>query len=762
MKRLVSLFLFAATPAFAQETVLVLADPVRLLDGGASEAGTGLNLSLGKTPRATSQVSETTLSRYGVTGLDDLTAITPNAYTASFYGVDGAVNLRGTLAENYFRGFKRAENRGTYATPLQGEITILRGPPTPVMGAGKVGGMVDFAPAAIYHDSITVTYGAYEQRRLAAQAGIGISIAGAEGRLSARADVEDSHSFYRGLHPRRQSLSLNADLAQGPWSLSADYLFFHADGEVQTPGWNRLTQALIDDGTYITGRDTSLADADGNGRLTLNELGGNPYYYDPAFRPLAIPGGIDAAHKLDTGLGTTRLSRRTVHVADADFSRTDTHTAFLELRHVLGDDTFRLQLFGDALDNDRFVSYGFPALVRARIGEARLRYDFDRTWGGISARTVLGASYRYTSARDRQSFNSGVIALDRRDLSVGATANDIIDSPFNTDASGTIGLGWESDLESSIGTAGLFAYSDLSHGKLHLLLGGRYDDFNGRSRDSGVLAYAPPAGSANGGRFSWSASLSFQSQSGLTPYVTHARSNALEAGQAGEIPTTLLVSGGWLSSSTLDEAGVKYAAPDLEAGLSLYRQSRTRLSQLGGVRVTGTRGEGVELELRWLASDRLSATLAASLQRTVIKGPDTSFAYVPARSLGISPVNGFGGSYIVYDFSTLKGAGDYDNSLMPKVVISPALAWSDATWGAVLAATYVGETRQTVPDPVIFPAYVTVNASAYLRWESWTAAVNLDNALDTRFFTPDADVYANLGALPGLGRRWRVSLTRYF
>jgi iron complex outermembrane receptor protein len=752
----------AVTAAQAQETVTVTADPVRLLDGAASEAATGLSLALNRLPRAATQVSETTLSRYGVSGLDDLTAITPGSYTASFYGVDGSVNLRGTLAENYFRGFKRAENRGTYATPLLGEITILRGPPTPVMGAGKVGGMVDFAPTPVHHDSITLTYGAYDQRQLAAQAGLGLTMAGAEGRVSARASVEDSYSFYRGLHPRRQSLALSADLAQGGWSLSADYLFFHAAGEVQTPGWNRLTQALIDRGDYITGRDKSLADADGNGRLTLNEMGGNPYVFDPAFRPLAITGGSDAAHRLDAGLGVARLSRRTVHLADADFSRTDTHTAFLELRQALGADSLRLQLFGDALDNDRFVSYGFPASLRARIGEARLRYDFDRQWGGIAARTVAGASWRITSARDRQSFNSGVIALDRRDLTQGAMPNDIIDSPFNRDAPGVTGLSWESDLDSRIGNTGLFAYTDLAHGGLHLLLGARYDAFHVSSRDSGVLAYAPPAGRANGDRLSWSASLSFQSQSGLTPYVTHARSHALEAGQAGEIPTTLLVNGGWLSSSTLDEAGVKYAAPDLEAGLSLYRQSRTRLSQLGGVSVTGTRGEGVELELRWLASDRLSATLAASLQRTTIKGPDTSFAYVPARNLGVSPQDGFGGSYIVYDFSTLKGAGDYDNSLMPRLVVSPALAWSDASWGAVLAATYVGATRQTVPDPVVFPSYVTVNASAYLRWDNWTAALNLDNALDARFFTPDADVYANLGALPGLGRRWRLSLTRYF
>jgi len=771
MKRLCPLlFLLAAPvclPSWAQETVTVSADPVRLLDGGATEAAIGLNLPLNRLPRAATQVSETTLSRYGVTGLDDLTAITPNAYTASFYGVEGSVNLRGTLAENYFRGFRRAENRGTYATPLQGQITILRGPPTAVMGPGKVGGLVDFAPAAVQSNRVTLTYGAYEKRNLMLQAGMPVALGSMDGRVSLRAELDDSHSFYRGLHPRRQSLSLSADLASGGWSLSGDYLFYHSDGEVQTPGWNRLTQALIDSGTYITGRDTSLQDSDGNGRLTLDELGGNPYFFDPAFSPLAIAGGTTPAHLLDIGVGTTKLDRRTVHTGKDDFSRTDTHTGFAELRRELEDgDSIRLQLFADAMSNDRFVSYGFPAAVATRILEARLRHDFDRTWGGFEARTVLGASYRYTSARDRQSFNSGIIALDRRDISIGAQPNDIFDSPYHPDPAGTLGLAWESDLTSTINNAGLFAMSDLGHGPLHLLLGARFDHFNVHSREAGVLAYAPPAGAGDGGRFSWSASLSWQDDSGLTPYATYARTNALESGQAGEVPTDLLINGGWLSASTLEEVGVKYAAPRLEASLSFYRQHRTRLSTLGAISVNGTRGEGIELELRWLLDDHFSATLAASQQHTFIKGPDRSFTYVPARSLGVAPQDGFGGSYLVYDFSTLKGTGDYDNSLMPHAVISPALTYSGEgtgfVWGATLGATWVGTTRQTVPDPIVYPAHVTANASVFVRMGAWEAAFNLDNALDARFFTPDADIYANLGALPGMGRRWRISLSRNF
>jgi iron complex outermembrane receptor protein len=776
----VPLLLLLTSPAFAQpcfgqttETVTVTADPVHLIEGAPGEAATGLTLPLAGTPRAATQVSETTLSRYGVEGLDDLTAVTPSSYTASFYGVEGSVNLRGTLADNYFRGFRRAENRGTYATPLQGDVTILRGPPSPVYGAGKVGGLVDMTPAPAPADNIAVTYGAYGKRNVTAQGSLPLSIeagsmSGWQGNLSARGEVDDSFSFYRGLHPSHQALTLGADLAAGPWTLSANYAFYHSDGEVQTPGWNRLTQALIDSGTYISGRNTSLKDTDGNGRLTMNEFGGNPYTFDPGFMPLAIAGGTDAAHQLDSGLGTTHLDTRTVYLAPGvDFSRTHTHTGFLQVKRDIDADSVRLELFADTLSNDRFVSYGYPASLRAEVAEARLRYDFDRRLGPIKAHSTVGAGFRFAHAIDKQSFNSGVIALDRRDISQGAAPNDIIDSPFNTDPPGSIGLGWENNVASNIADAGLFALSDLGWDRLHLLLGGRLDQYNVRSRDSGVLAYEPPSGAANGGRLTWSASVSWQDESGLMPYLTHARSTAPETGQAGEVPTQLLVTGGWLSVSTLDEAGLKYAVPtsnlgSLEASLALYRQQRSQLSQLGGVHLSGTRGEGLEAELRWLVSDHLSATLAASLSRTFVQG-DHSFAYIPARDTGVSPQDGFGGAYVAYDFAVLKGRANYDDTLVPHAVVSPWLTYtSEGGWGASLGATYVGAAQQTVPDPIVFPSHVTANASVFISREGWRLALGLDNVFDARFFTPDADTYANLGALPGMGRRWRITLSRAF
>ncbi len=330
----------------AIETVIVTGDRAHLIETRPNDAALGLDKPLIETPRAVTVVSDTTIDRYGVTGVDTLTAITPSAYTASFYGVEGAVNLRGTLAESYFRGFKRADNRGTYSTPLgdAAQIEILRGPPSAIYGAGKVGGLINFVPKSVAaaDDSIvsgelTATYGSYSKRNLTGQIGLPLDLGGIRGGVHAYGELDDSFSFYRGIHPSHQLVELSGDFETGAWSLSADYMYYHANGDVQTPGWNRLTQALIDNGTYVTGRNASLIDADGNGRLTLNELGGNPYFYDPNFKPLyiAVPGCgacADATHALDTGVGTAHLDARTVYLAPGvDFSNTATHTGFVEL-----------------------------------------------------------------------------------------------------------------------------------------------------------------------------------------------------------------------------------------------------------------------------------------------------------------------------------------------------------------------------------------------------------------------------------------------
>src|SRR4051812_11791632 len=94
MHRVWGLLLLAiwTAPAFAQgvESITVTGDPVHLLQTGANTAAFGLDRPLLETPRAVTLVSDATIARYGIGGVNDLTAITPSAYTASYYGVEGA------------------------------------------------------------------------------------------------------------------------------------------------------------------------------------------------------------------------------------------------------------------------------------------------------------------------------------------------------------------------------------------------------------------------------------------------------------------------------------------------------------------------------------------------------------------------------------------------------------------------------------------------------------------------------------------------
>ena len=93
---------FAADPADAStavdEIVVKARDKAGLLETRPNNTVFGLDKPLLETPRSASFVSDTTLQRYGIETIDGLTAVSPGTYTASFYGVPGALNIRGTLS----------------------------------------------------------------------------------------------------------------------------------------------------------------------------------------------------------------------------------------------------------------------------------------------------------------------------------------------------------------------------------------------------------------------------------------------------------------------------------------------------------------------------------------------------------------------------------------------------------------------------------------------------------------------------------------
>ncbi|PZR33325.1 TonB-dependent siderophore receptor [Caulobacter segnis] len=762
------------------EIVVKARDKAGLLEKQPNNTVFGIDKPLLETPRSASFVSDLTLQRYGIETIDGLTAVSPGTYTASFYGVPGALNIRGTLAENYFRGFKRIENRGTYSTPIGAaeQIQVVRGPPTPIYGSGKVGGMLNFIPKSGKNEGgylteptgeVTLTYGSYNKKNATAQLGLPANFGAVTGGVYLYGEVEDSHSFYKGIYPRRQTGELSADFDLGNgWTTAFGGMLYHSKGDVQTPGWNRLTQALIDNQTYITGRDTSLKDSDGNGRLTPNEIGYYPYASAMYLAYYGYPSS-DALHTLDVGVGTTKLSPRTVYISGADFSKTRTNTLYYDLgKELTPTSAVKLQLFYDDQENKRFVSYGYPAWFDSSVWEARLTYNFGYDLGVITSKSFVGASYRSFDGRRRESYNSGLIALDRRDIAFGATPTDIIGNPFNAGD----GVKWENDNKSDWKQRGVFFTTDIMIGEqLNLMLGGRYDDYDVKSNDTGFLSYTVAGQQKAGkGQGTYTASLTYKTPVGVMPYISYAKASALEMSQAGDIAPGLVANGAWLSDSDLAEAGVKFQLlkGTLVGSLAGYRQNRTQLLNGPPISVQGTRAKGVELEVRWLASEHLSFTFSGNTQHTTVKGPDTSFQYIPAYTAGVSGQQGYGGTYVVWNFNSLPGrAGDYDYTLIPKSVVSLYGAYTsdEYDWGkvgATLGVTHVTKTSGTVQNAVTYPAYWVASGSLYYEYGPYTATLNVDNLFDKLYFTPDADSYANLGALPSKGREWRVTLARKF
>ena len=87
-------------------------------------------------------------------------------------------------------------------------------------------------------------------------------------------------------------------------------------------------------------------------------------------------------------------------------------------------------------------------------------------------------------------------------------------------------------------------------------------------------------------------------------------------------------------------------------------------------------------------------------------------------------------------------------------------AWG--RWGATLGATHVSRMASILPGGFVLPDYATANGSAFIEHGSWRVSANIDNLTDERYFTPVADVYANVAVLPGVGRTWRITLRRSF
>lgn len=841
-------FLSSQFSAYAQEAAEVSEADVEKIDvlgkktdyysimpDGKNSSAFGLDKSLYETPRSITEISEDLVDKFALRSVDDLVRLTPGAFTSSFFGIKGAMDIRGEPADNYFRGFRRIANPGAFNTIVRGaeKLEVMRGPVSPLYGSGSVGGQLNYTPKSAkvggskYIDEVTgdlsVTVGSYNQRIISGSLGIPLEIGGKYGGLQLFAEVEDSESFFDGYEPSSELIQAAVDFDLSDNTTLQFGLQYQTTDSIQVPGWNRVTQDLIDNGTYITGAapirnsdnpigaDTLLpqessfiapfapsflnnAFSNVNSWCTVADAGsGNAMYNGFEVSCAGGFGNFLADRTLDnpyalTDVGTAQIDHQTTFIDDHDYADTTAITAYFDITHEFDSGTvWKNEAFYDYMDHTKYQSWGFTAYYPdAFLYELRSSLTFEYEGDGFMANSIVGVNYRNEELDNYAAWMDET--FDFRDITVGPTANDRISpasfDPYQNatllyDADGNV-TGVEGTLTrnfnevhlSKTANVGTFFLTDVTYGKLNLLLGARYDYFDVESENGWVAYLGDPQGngviSGSDTAFSFNTSVSYNAD-GIIPYVTYSESNSLSTNQLGGIIPTTIENSQYIQESTLQEIGVKMNLLDnrLYTAIAWYDQDKTyRDSQTGAL--VAVYGDGLEFEMRALVNENLSILATATHTNTeevsngalaVINGADF------AAQNGLNPEDVYGGriagprSAFVGMNTRMERGGLPDNIVSIYGTWAQELGEGDVTGS--LGLTWVDETYTDIMQTVMLPSYSIVNGSVSYAQGPFTGLLQVNNLLDEEYYT-SADLFDSVVVKPSAGRTFSLTLTYAF
>src|SRR5271168_5012763 len=682
------------------QEIVVTGDRLSVMQTQPVDSVFGFGKTVLETPRAITTISSDLMNKTIITDIDDLVALAPGTFTQSFFGVAGSLDVRGSPGENYFRGMKRIDNPGNYPTPIgaSDSIDIVRGPASPIFGPSKVGGYLNFIPKSEKADAnnnsdatgdIEATGGSWGHQDLKAQVSGPTVVFDKPLGYSLYGEAEDSGSYYENTHTNQAILQASFDLKISDNTHSEFGAMYQSYKGNQVAGWNRLTQQLIDNGTYITGTSPSTylpinpatcspvpggipqPIANQFGLITqaaANSAGlGCAFIFEP---PIQTPASILAAVSTNPNTqlqnqGLAHLSGSQVLVAPQDSLGDNVPTAYFDIITNL-DSGWSLtnKSFSEYLDNINQNAYGFSQFASTFAFEdkyiAAKKFEIN-DWARTNVE--FGPSVRYSHFVTGDDFSDEF--FDRRDL----TQNS---GPLDARTWATAGEDPYSDhIVGAYTDVGLAAMADTTlFEKLSILTGMRGDYLDMKSHELEDSLTAPGLYSkGKKGAFSYNASISYNLPYHIVPYVTYSNQSTLITGQGGQIDPVNLSNGNAVAGSFLKEVGIKTIQLDghFYAAVDFFIQQRTDLQAQDTVSNNTTQAKGTEFELRYVVSPQLTIT-----------GAFTSMA---VYDLNANAANGVNFSFV--------GAGDLQG-------VNPGLIYG-GTVGAVYAVNPDGSLKAGLP-----------------------------------------------------------------
>ncbi len=766
------------------ETITVVAeveDRIGILGAEASSTVFGFDKALLETPRSVSSITIETIEQYGITDINDFVVLSPGSFTQSFFGVAGSLDLRGTSGENYFNGVRRLDNPGNYATPISAadRVDIVRGPASVISGPSKIGGYMNFIPKSARAEedrylasptgALSFTGGSWSKSILSAEVGGPGGFADRDFGYYLYGELEDSGSHYQNTSTDNLILqaTINMDLADNI-HIDVGGMYQHYKSN-EVAGWNRLTQALVDDGSYLTGVAKPL-DRNNDGFISHQEYGtandgnGNSaFVVDPASVNGPVPLGPDFALDPAT-IGVARLNTDQVLVAPDDTLNNKDLVLYLDFVVQAGRKwTLTNKLFYEGYDNLNENAYGFAQLSDSWVIEDQFIVKYTDQFNALKLNLLLSPSIRHTSFEHGVDFTNE--HFDRRDLTLPSSALDrrLLATEIDDDYSDYF------DGHFTIYGLSLLADLDFNNG-LNLLLGARYDAIDMTSRQPGekVLSGLDLDASDNEDTFSWTASLSYKTPLGLVPYLTVSEQTTIVVGQGAQIDAPNITAGRAVAGSELFEVGVKGSLWNdrLFAQAIYYQQERTDFSAQATDTNQATETEGFEFELRWLATANLTITAAytnikvVNLNTLELGG---RFSFLGAGDLpDTDPALFYGGT--VSGFVTLAGNPKARRAGVPENLLSLSALY-DFTNGLQLFGSLIAvdSVYSGFSQSVQLPAYTLVNAGLQYHLGSWSLTFSGKNLTNEKYFRANfPNLFGSAVVLPELPRHYQANLEYRF
>lgn len=756
-------------------------DDINLLPTEPVDSVFGFNKTLLDTPRSAATISIDTIDAFGISDIDDLVVLSPGAFTQSFFGVAGSLDVRGTPGETYFRGIRRLDNPGNYPTPIgaSNRIDIVRGPASPIAGPAKIGGYLNFVPKAARAETgqyleeptgeFSLTRGSWDKNIITAEVGGPSELFGKKLGYYIYAETENSGSYYQNTQTDQNvfQAAFNMDLTEKS-RIEFGGMYHEYDGN-QVAGWNRLSQDLIDNGTYVTG-NAQPADANGDGVISHQEydlIGFGQFYF---LGPESVTDANLPSQLALVDVGTAKLDASQVLVAPEDQLVNDVTTLYFDYIYQ-ADSGLKItnKLFYEAYENLNENAYGFSQFHDSWVIEDQVIFEYQIFSDGLTTNLQFSPSVRYTDFKHGDDFNHEY--FDRRDLTGPSTALDKrllatqIDADYDNYTYGNyldFGLALMADFTFDFG--------------LGILVGLRQDYLDVESEQDvdklydctnnscGVVEQADDTTDG----LSWTLSVSYSTPFGITPYITASEQTTVVAGQGAEIDTGNIADGQYFDKSELLEAGIKGSLVDdtLFFAASYFEMERTDYNAQSITTNESAHTEGVELEMRYVVNNNLSLTAAYTnieVTNQTIEESGINFSFFGANDLvnvtdkslaygGV--VNGF----LYLDGEAVNKAGVPENSYSLSALydFKNGLRANVSLFHADEAAS--GQSRA-----VILPSYTLVNAGVSYSSGPFTYGVTVKNLTDEKYFRANfAGLFGSTVVLPELPRSYTASVSYSF